>query len=327
MEILWLIVGAVAGALLVWSYFSVRFGNRIAARESELAAREAELQAENLKYKEAADEEREAREKTRALVTELEGKLDASAEQTKTLSADLELRTGELGTERNAHAETREKLTQAEADGKSAGEQADILRSELDDFRKELETSKAAAADGATKLGAIQTERDALNGKLSEERSARERLETDLQDARAQLSSAGSEDRARVADLEGQVRDRDAEIERLRAQGESSGNGQSEVESAPEPEKEAAAEEVPAQDAGPVDPLPVDASVSADDLTKIKGIGPVLKDKLHALGITSFRQIADFTDADIERVNEVLNFPGRIERERWVEQAREMADA
>ena len=59
-----------------------------------------------------------------------------------------------------------------------------------------------------------------------------------------------------------------------------------------------------------------------DDLTKIKGIGPVLKRKLNDLGIITFRQIADFTPDDIARVNGVLDFPGRIEREKWVEQAK-----
>ena len=63
---------------------------------------------------------------------------------------------------------------------------------------------------------------------------------------------------------------------------------------------------------------------AADDLTKINGIGQVLKGKLNKLGITTFRQIADFTAADIERIDAVLDFPGRIEREKWVEQARDM---
>jgi len=59
-----------------------------------------------------------------------------------------------------------------------------------------------------------------------------------------------------------------------------------------------------------------------DDLTEIKGIGGVLAGKLNKLGITSFRQIAEFTKADIERINAELNFKGRIEREKWVQQAK-----
>lgn len=62
-----------------------------------------------------------------------------------------------------------------------------------------------------------------------------------------------------------------------------------------------------------------------DDLTRIKGIGKVIEKKLHNLQITSFEQIANFTPADIERVNQVLDFVGRIEREKWVEQARELS--
>ncbi len=59
-----------------------------------------------------------------------------------------------------------------------------------------------------------------------------------------------------------------------------------------------------------------------DDLTRIKGIGKVLKGKLNELGIHSFAQIASFTRADIDRVNEQLSFKGRIQREKWVEQAK-----
>lgn len=66
------------------------------------------------------------------------------------------------------------------------------------------------------------------------------------------------------------------------------------------------------------------AEQERDDLTRIRGIGKVIEPKLHDLGITSFDQIARFTPADIERVNDVLSFKGRIERERWVEQAKEL---
>ena len=66
------------------------------------------------------------------------------------------------------------------------------------------------------------------------------------------------------------------------------------------------------------------ASSEPDDLTRIKGIGKVLEGRLHDLGITTFLQIAQFTEEDVNRVNEVLSFKGRIERERWVEQAKDI---
>jgi predicted flap endonuclease-1-like 5' DNA nuclease len=74
-------------------------------------------------------------------------------------------------------------------------------------------------------------------------------------------------------------------------------------------------------------PAPASASAGAsdlseDDLTKIRGIGAVLKGKLNNLGIVSFRQIAEFTQEDITRIDTVLDFPGRIERDQWVDQAK-----
>ncbi|MXN66683.1 50S ribosomal protein L21 [Stappia sp. GBMRC 2046] len=62
-----------------------------------------------------------------------------------------------------------------------------------------------------------------------------------------------------------------------------------------------------------------------DDLKKIGGVGPVLEGKLNALGITTYAQIAAFTADDIARVDEALSFKGRIERENWIDQAKELA--
>lgn len=64
-----------------------------------------------------------------------------------------------------------------------------------------------------------------------------------------------------------------------------------------------------------------------DKLTLINGIGPTLERKLNKLGITTFKQIAELTEADIERVNQVLDFKGRIEREEWVTQAKTLVQA
>lgn len=64
---------------------------------------------------------------------------------------------------------------------------------------------------------------------------------------------------------------------------------------------------------------------AADDLKLISGVGPVLEGKLNALGITRYEQIAKFKKADIVRVDDVLNFKGRIERDEWVKQAKALA--
>lgn len=61
-----------------------------------------------------------------------------------------------------------------------------------------------------------------------------------------------------------------------------------------------------------------------DDLKKILGIGSVLEEKLHDMGIYHYHQIAAFTDEDIANINTHLNFPGRIERDEWIPQAKEL---
>jgi len=64
---------------------------------------------------------------------------------------------------------------------------------------------------------------------------------------------------------------------------------------------------------------------AADDLKQINGVGPVIEEKLNKLGITTFAQVAGLSADDIARIDEVLNFKGRIEREEWVSQAEKLA--
>ncbi|NVO27585.1 50S ribosomal protein L21 [Donghicola sp. C2-DW-16] len=71
---------------------------------------------------------------------------------------------------------------------------------------------------------------------------------------------------------------------------------------------------------------PVAVAAGADDLKKLSGVGPALEKKLLAAGVTSFAQIASWTEADIAEFDEKLSFKGRIQREGWVEQAKELAN-
>ena len=63
----------------------------------------------------------------------------------------------------------------------------------------------------------------------------------------------------------------------------------------------------------------------ADDLKRIKGIGKVNEGKLNGFGIWHFDQIADWTKSEIDWVDDYIAFPGRIEREDWVGQAKVLA--
>ncbi len=67
------------------------------------------------------------------------------------------------------------------------------------------------------------------------------------------------------------------------------------------------------------------ASLPDDDLTQIKGIKGVLSDQLHALGIRTWRQIAEWNDDDLLAFSELLAFKNRASRDHWQEQARLLA--
>lgn len=62
-----------------------------------------------------------------------------------------------------------------------------------------------------------------------------------------------------------------------------------------------------------------------DDLKKISGVGPFIEEKLNRLGIYTFDQIAGITPEQAERINQAIEFfPGRIQRDDWVSQARRL---
>ena len=62
-----------------------------------------------------------------------------------------------------------------------------------------------------------------------------------------------------------------------------------------------------------------------DDLRRIKGIGPQNEARLHALGVWRYSQIASWNRANVQWIGGYLSFPGRVDRERWVEQAAKLA--
>lgn len=95
---------------------------------------------------------------------------------------------------------------------------------------------------------------------------------------------------------------------------------------AAKPPADAAA--IPAEPTVPPPPAPAPASTAAkaDNLQLLKGVGPKLVILLNDLGVTRFQQIADWTDADIARIDPQLGaFQGRIARDNLIDQAAYLA--
>lgn len=64
-----------------------------------------------------------------------------------------------------------------------------------------------------------------------------------------------------------------------------------------------------------------------DDLLRLKGVGPKLGAMLGELGVFHYHQIASWTDEHITIIDERLgSFKGRIDRDRWRDQARLLAE-
>jgi len=71
--------------------------------------------------------------------------------------------------------------------------------------------------------------------------------------------------------------------------------------------------------------LGVASAADKDNLQTIKGIGPFIEEKLNALGIYTFEQIAKMTSSIEEEVNVAIEFfPGRVKRDQWAKQAKEL---
>ncbi len=90
----------------------------------------------------------------------------------------------------------------------------------------------------------------------------------------------------------------------------------------------AATEAAPAAPAGDTGAMDTRGRLSgaqgeADDLKKIKGVGPAFEKKLNDAGIFHFWQIAALNDAQISELEEELSFQGRMERDEWKPQAEE----
>ncbi len=66
------------------------------------------------------------------------------------------------------------------------------------------------------------------------------------------------------------------------------------------------------------------AEAVKDDVEIIGGVGPALKKKLAAAGVTTLSQIAAMSVADMAKLDEDLKLGGRTEREEWIEQAKEL---
>jgi len=68
------------------------------------------------------------------------------------------------------------------------------------------------------------------------------------------------------------------------------------------------------------------AAPAADDLTRLNGVGPAYAKKLVAQGVTTFAQIAAWTDADVDALEgEITGLKAKVEKDDLIGQAKQLA--
>jgi len=152
-------------------------------------------------------------------------------------------------------------------------------------------------------MEALKTQNKELSHCLRSMENSRKQYEVDAKRYREHAGQSEQQSetlRVRLEDM--QKNFAEMETEQLKAMGEARENSATEKSNGHAP---------PAQE--------------VDDLKQIVGVGKVFEKTLHDLGITSYRQIADFTMTDIARINrELKEFKGRMEQDDWVGQAKEL---
>ncbi len=64
-----------------------------------------------------------------------------------------------------------------------------------------------------------------------------------------------------------------------------------------------------------------------DDLTQINGIGSFIEKKLNNIGIYNYQQISKLSKDEIETITDLIQFfPGRIVRDNWKGQAKQLLE-
>lgn len=92
--------------------------------------------------------------------------------------------------------------------------------------------------------------------------------------------------------------------------------------------KKAAAPKAEAKTEAPKKAAPKKAAAKAgnDDLTKLDGLGPAFAKKLNEAGVTSFAQVAAWTEADLDSLNETISgLKAKAEANNWIEAAKSLA--
>jgi predicted flap endonuclease-1-like 5' DNA nuclease len=189
----------------------------------------------------------------------------------------------------------------------------------------ELEHARRVLASKLVELKSFETEREQLLGRIAQRDTRVRELEGALLRTN-ELAARVAKSDERISELESALADarrQAARVEELQAE---LALAQSRGASVEKLQAELAAKSaIIGRLEGELAETLAWSPPRADDLKKIRGIGPKLESALNAIGVTSFAQIASWTDQDVARIStELAIAPGRIRKGGWIEAAREL---
>jgi len=174
----------------------------------------------------------------------------------------------------------------------------DQLKSQTGSLQSQLDALKQKAAD-ADQAASLQPALDRANNDNREHRTRIAELERQLAELKKQQSAAPAAKPAGQLNVPGTTRAQDLEQQGIKVTSFTDGR--------------------PASYSKPM-------GGKADDLKRISGVGPKLEKTLHELGIYHFSQIAEWNNDMCEWINAHMDFPGRIQRDSWVDQSKLLAE-
>ncbi len=275
-----------------------RDAERERRREAEAALRR--KTAAILTFQAEIEALREAVAEKAAKVTELQDRLVGTEPTSRQLAA-----THEESLRMEARLKTMEH-ERATALAASAALDADLLES-----RKELVIRDTRINDLRNRCASLESEIAELREKAPHRGTVDAgRVDSGLEEARRALQRQIERNRKQETVHRAVVAQLEGDKARLRA---------TVSQSAPTPDPQA--------------PEAVPSSVrrglpqrTTDELTQLSGVGPAFAAGMRRAGIETFAQIAAWSDEDVERYAGLLGaHASRIQRDRWVEQARDLA--
>lgn len=214
----------------------------------------------------------------------------------------------------------------SDLEGQLGGKDSEILT-----LKADLDSAQAASAEAS----GIEAKLAALTGQLGGKDSQILSLQADLDSAKGASVDTSAFD-AKISGLEGQLAGKDSEIDSLKGQLDAK---DAEVTSAKASADSASANSVDVSSLAPAAFFAGSGATNhdryghifdgnkpsySDKLTDIKGVGEVLEPTLNKYGVYQFKQIALWDQDNIDAFQTDLDFPGRVERDQWVNQAADL---